>query len=329
MKIILDYAILIDVLFHVEESPMKKLSIVVPCYNEQETIYPFLEETQKIEAKMKDQLIFDYIFVNDGSKDESLKVLRDVAKRFTNVHYLSFSRNFGKEAGLLAGLEAADGDFITVMDADLQDPPELLIDMYEKIKEGYDVVGTRRADRKGEPVIRSFFSKMFYKIINAVSDTEMVDGARDFRLMTRQVVDSILELGEVNRFSKGIFSWVGFDVTYIAYENRERVAGETSWSFWSLLKYSMEGFINFSEAPLDLSLWAGAISFIVSILGILFIIIRKLTIGGSVSGWASLVCIILFIGGIQLLALGIIGKYISKIFLETKKRPVYIVKEKG
>ena len=308
---------------------MKKLSIVVPCYNEQETIYPFLEETQKAESKMKDQLIFDYIFVNDGSKDETLKVLRDVANRFANVHYLSFSRNFGKEAGLLAGLEAADGDFITVMDADLQDPPELLIDMYEKIKEGYDVVGTRRADRKGEPVIRSFFSKMFYKIINAVSDTEMVDGARDFRLMTRQVVDSILKLGEVNRFSKGIFSWVGFDVTYIAYENRERVAGETSWSFWSLLKYSMEGFINFSEAPLDLSLWAGAVSFIVSILGILFIIIRKLTIGGSVSGWASLVCIILFIGGIQLLALGIIGKYISKIFLETKKRPVYIIKEKG
>lgn len=308
---------------------MKKLSIVVPCYNEQETIYPFLEETQKIETKMKDQLIFDYIFVNDGSKDETLKVLRDVANRFENVHYLSFSRNFGKEAGLLAGLEAADGDFITVMDADLQDPPELLIDMYEKIKEGYDVVGTHRADRKGEPVIRSFFSKMFYKIINTVSDTEMVDGARDFRLMTRQVVDSILELGEVNRFSKGIFSWVGFDVTYIAYENRERVAGETSWSFWSLLKYSMEGFINFSEAPLNLSLWTGSVSFLASILGILFIIIRKLTVGGSVSGWASLVCIILFIGGIQLLALGIIGKYISKIFLETKKRPVYIVKEKG
>lgn len=329
MKIILDCVILIDVLTQIERKSMKKLSIVVPCYNEQETIYPFLEETQKIETKIKDQLIFDYIFVNDGSKDETLKVLRDVANRFENVHYLSFSRNFGKEAGLLAGLEAADGDFITVMDADLQDPPELLIDMYEKIKEGYDVVGTRRADRKGEPVIRSFFSKMFYKIINTVSDTEMVDGARDFRLMTRQVVDSILELGEVNRFSKGIFSWVGFDVTYIAYENRERVAGETSWSFWSLLKYSMEGFINFSEAPLDLSLWAGAISFIVSILGILFIIIRKLTIGGSVSGWASLVCIVLFIGGIQLLALGIIGKYISKIFLETKKRPVYIIKEKG
>lgn len=308
---------------------LNKLSIVVPCYNEQETIYPFLEATQKVEQQMKDQVIFDYIFVNDGSKDDTLSILRDVAKRFDNVHYLSFSRNFGKEAGLLAGLEAADGDLVTVMDADLQDPPELLIDMYQKILEGYDVVGTRRADRKGEPVIRSFFSKMFYKIINAVSDTEMVDGARDFRLMTRQVVDSILDLGEVNRFSKGIFSWVGYNVTYIAYENRERVAGETSWNFWSLLKYSMEGFINFSEAPLNMSLWAGAASFLASILGVIFIIVRKLTVGGSVDGWASLVCIILFIGGIQLLSLGIIGKYISKIFLETKKRPVYIVKEKG
>ena len=308
---------------------LNKLSIVVPCYNEQETIYPFLEATQKVEQQMKDQLIFDYIFVNDGSKDDTLTILRDVAKRFDNVHYLSFSRNFGKEAGLLAGLEAADGDLVTVMDADLQDPPELLIDMYQKILEGYDVVGTRRADRKGEPVIRSFFSKMFYKIINAVSDTEMVDGARDFRLMTRQVVDSILDLGEVNRFSKGIFSWVGYNVTYIAYETRERVAGETSWNFWSLLKYSMEGFINFSEAPLNMSLWAGAASFLASILGVIFIIVRKLTVGGSVDGWASLVCIILFIGGIQLLSLGIIGKYISKIFLETKKRPVYIVKEKG
>lgn len=308
---------------------LNKLSIVVPCYNEQETIYPFLEATQKVERQMKDQVIFDYIFVNDGSKDDTLTILRDVAKRFDNVHYLSFSRNFGKEAGLLAGLEAADGDLVTVMDADLQDPPELLIDMYQKILEGYDVVGTRRADRKGEPVIRSFFSKMFYKIINAVSDTEMVDGARDFRLMTRQVVDSILDLGEVNRFSKGIFSWVGYNVTYIAYENRERVAGETSWNFWSLLKYSMEGFINFSEAPLNMSLWAGAASFLASILGVIFIIVRKLTVGGSVDGWASLVCIILFIGGIQLLSLGIIGKYISKIFLETKKRPVYIVKEKG
>ena len=278
--------------------------------------------------ELKNQLLFNYIFINDGSKDATLTVLRQVSDQFRNVHYLSFSRNFGKEAALFAGLEAADGDLVTVMDVDLQDPPELIIDMYRKIQEGYDVVGTRRADRKGEPPIRSFFSKLFYKIINTVSDTEMVDGARDFRLMTRQVVDSILKLQEVNRFSKGLFSWVGYDVTYISYENRERIAGETSWNFWSLLKYSMDGFINFSEAPLSISLWAGAGSFLMSIIGILFIIGRKLIFGDNVTGWASLVCIMLFIGGIQLLALGVIGKYISKIFLETKKRPVYIIKEK-
>ncbi|HFI0333743.1 TPA: glycosyltransferase family 2 protein [Streptococcus suis] len=305
----------------------KKLSIVVPCYNEEETIRPFLEATKKVEQAMADDLEFDYIFVNDGSKDNTLEVLRQVSDEFSNVHYLSFSRNFGKEAALLAGLENATGDLVTVMDVDLQDPPEMLVDMYNLIQNGYDVVGTRRADRKGEPVIRSIFAKMFYKIINAVSDTEMVDGARDFRLMTRQVIDSILELNEVNRFSKGIFSWVGFNVTYLPYENRERVAGETSWNFWSLLRYSIEGFINFSDAPLNFSIWSGLISFCLSILGIFFVIIRKLTIGGSVTGWASLVSIILFIGGIQLLSLGIIGKYISKIFLETKKRPIYIIKE--
>lgn len=306
---------------------LKKLSIVVPCYNEEETIRPFLEATKKVEQAMADNLVFDYIFVNDGSKDNTLEVLRQVSDEFSNVHYLSFSRNFGKEAALLAGLENATGDLVTVMDVDLQDPPEMLVDMYNLIQNGYDVVGTRRADRKGEPVIRSIFAKMFYKIINAVSDTEMVDGARDFRLMTRQVIDSILELNEVNRFSKGIFSWVGFNVIYLPYENRERVAGETSWNFWSLLRYSIEGFINFSDAPLNFSIWSGLISFCLSVLGILFVIIRKLTIGGSVTGWASLVSIILFIGGIQLLSLGIIGKYLSKIFLETKKRPIYIIKE--
>lgn len=308
---------------------MKKLSIVIPCYNEEETIYPFLKETQKVERQMSDELFFNYYFINDGSSDKTLTVLREAAARFENVHYLSFSRNFGKEAALLAGLEAVDGDLITVMDADLQDPPELLIKMYSKLKQGYDVVGTRRADRKGEPFIRSLFAKTFYWLINKISSTEMVDGARDFRLMTRQVVDSILKLGEVNRFSKGLFSWVGFDVTYVAYENRERVAGKTSWSFWTLLRYSMDGFINFSEAPLNLATWTGAISFLLSIISILFIIIRKLTVGGSVTGWASMVSIILLIGGLQLLSLGIIGKYIAKIFLETKKRPVYIVKEKG
>lgn len=308
---------------------MKKLSIVVPCYNEEATINPFLAETQKVEQTMAGQLVFDYIFVNDGSKDQTLQVLREASRQFTNVHYLSFSRNFGKEAALLAGLEAADGDLITVMDADLQDPPELLQEMYAKVEEGFDVVGTRRADRKGEPVLRSFFARTFYWLVNKISDTEMVDGARDFRLMTRQVVDSILELGEVNRFSKGLFSWVGYDVTYLPYENRERVAGDTSWNFWSLLRYSIDGFINFSEAPLNLATWAGLASFILSIFAIIFVVIRRLIFGDPVSGWASTISIIMFLGGLQLLALGIIGKYIAKIFLETKKRPVYIVKEKG
>ncbi len=308
---------------------MKKLSIVVPCYNEEATINPFLAETQKVEQTMAGQLSFDYLFVNDGSKDQTLQVLREVSRQFANVHYLSFSRNFGKEAALLAGLEAADGDLITVMDADLQDPPELLQEMYAKVEEGFDVVGTRRSDRKGEPVLRSFFARTFYWLVNKISDTEMVDGARDFRLMTRQVVDSILELGEVNRFSKGLFSWVGYDVTYLPYENRERVAGDTSWNFWSLLRYSIDGFINFSEAPLNLATWAGLASFILSIFAIIFVVIRRLIFGDPVSGWASTISIIMFLGGLQLLALGIIGKYIAKIFLETKKRPVYIVKEKG
>ncbi|MFC3932713.1 glycosyltransferase family 2 protein [Streptococcus dentapri] len=308
---------------------MKKLSIVVPCYNEEATIQPFLAETQKVEKAMSQDLVFDYLFINDGSKDRTLEILRKTAAQFDNVHYLSFSRNFGKEAALLAGLEEAEGDLVTVMDVDLQDPPELLLSMYKKIQEGYDVIGTRRSDRKGEPVIRSLFAKTFYWLVNKISDTEMVDGARDFRLMTRQVVDSILELGEINRFSKGLFSWVGYDVSYIPYENRERVAGDTSWNFWSLLKYSIDGFINFSYAPLNLATWAGIISFLLSIFAILFVVIRYLLFGDPVSGWASTISVILFLGGLQLLALGIIGKYIAKIFLETKKRPVYIVKEKG
>ena len=229
----------------------------------------------------------------------------------------------------MAGLEAADGDFVTVMDVDLQDPPEMLVDMYQKIKEGFDVVGTRRSDRKGEPALRSIFAKLFYKMISSVSDTELLDGTRDFRLMTRQVVENILRLNEVNRFSKGIFSWVGFNVTYLPYENRQRIAGRTTWTFWSLVRYSIDGFVNFSEAPLNLATWAGICSFFLSLFGILFVVIRKITFGGSISGWASLVTIILFIGGLQLLALGIIGKYLAKIFLETKKRPIYIIKEKS
>lgn len=308
---------------------MKTLSLVIPCYNEETTIKPFLEETSKVEKKLSHELEFEYLFVNDGSKDNTLSVIKEIARKYQNVHYISFSRNFGKEAALLAGLEESSGDYVTVMDVDLQDPPELLIEMYQKIQEGYDVVGSRRVDRKGEPVIRSFFAKMFYKFINIVSKTQMVDGVRDFRLMTRQVVDSVLELQEVNRFSKGLFSWVGFNTYYLPYENRERVSGETSWNFWSLLKYSIDGFINFSDAPLNLATWFGFFSSVVSLIGIIIVIFQKLFFGNPVSGWASLVCIILFMGGLQLLALGIIGKYISKLFLETKKRPVYIIKEKN
>ncbi|MBW9297439.1 glycosyltransferase [Lactococcus raffinolactis] len=304
---------------------MKKLSIIIPCYNEQETVELFIHEMVKVESKVP--LEFEYIFVNDGSRDETLRVLKEAAKLKENVNYLSFSRNFGKEAALIAGLQAATGEFVTVMDVDLQDPPELLPDMYQKIVEGYDIVGTRRSDRAGEPVIRSFFAKNFYKIINSISDVKMVDGARDFRLMTRQVVDAILELNEVNRFSKGLFSWVGFDTYYISYENRERSAGETTWNFWSLFKYSLEGIINFSEAPLTIATFIGVLSCALSILSMLYFFLSNLITQNPVPGWPSLICIILFLGGLQLFCLGIVGKYIGKIFLEVKKRPNYIVKE--
>lgn len=308
---------------------MEKITLIIPCYNEEETLIPFLKECSEIEQKLSSKVSVDYLFVDDGSSDQTLSQLKKLSMEYPSLHYLSFSRNFGKEAAILAGLEHSNGDYVAIMDADLQDPPELLIDMYGKIQEGYDVVAARRSDRKGEPLIRSLLSRLFYSSINLISQTKIVDGVRDFRLMTRQVVDSILSLQEVNRFSKGLFSWVGYKVTYISYENRERIAGKTSWSFWSLLKYSIDGFINFSEAPLNLAIWAGSSSFLFSIIGIFFIIIRKLLFGDPVSGWPSLACLILFLGGLQLLALGIIGKYIAKIFLETKKRPVYIIKEKN
>ena len=304
---------------------MKKLSVVIPCYNEQETIAIYLNEMKKIESELP--LAFEYIFINDGSKDDTLLILREIADRYDNVNFISFSRNFGKEAALLAGLKATTGDFVTVMDVDLQDPPELLPQMYQKIQEGYDIVGTRRSSRTGEPVIRSFFAKKFYQVINHISDTEMVDGARDFRLMTRQVVAAILELNEVNRFSKGIFSWVGFDTYYISFENRERSAGETSWNFWSLFKYSLEGIINFSEAPLTFATLIGLGSCIMSILAMIYFFLDNLVTQNPVPGWPSLVCIILFLGGLQLFCLGIVGKYIGKIFTEVKNRPNYIIKE--
>ncbi|EOT29637.1 glycosyltransferase family 2 protein [Enterococcus saccharolyticus] len=303
------------------------LSIIVPCYNEEESLPLFINEVEKVAVNIEHKL--EYIFVNDGSKDQTLQVLRNLHKQMPDkVRYISFSKNFGKEAGLYAGLQAAKGDLITVMDADLQDPPELLPQMIQMIEESdIDCVGTRRADRQGEPPIRSFFAKMFYKLVNKFGDTEMVDGARDFRLMTRQMVDAILEVTEYNRFSKGIFSWVGFKTEYLSYENRERVAGETSWSFWSLFKYSIDGIVNFSDAPLTIASVIGAISCIGAGIALLFIVFRALIFGDHTEGWPSLVSIILFVSGIQLLCIGIIGKYIGKIFLETKKRPIYIVKE--
>lgn len=302
------------------------ISVIVPCFNEEEAIPLFFAEMEKVKKGLSHK--FEYIFVNDGSKDKTLNALRELARNNEFVRYISFSRNFGKEAALYAGLQAAKGELVTVMDVDLQDPPELLPQMVEMIETtDIDCVGTRRADRKGEPPIRSFFAKKFYQLINQISDTEMVDGARDYRLMTRQMVDAILELTEYNRFSKGLFSWVGFKTEYISFENRERAVGETSWSFWKLFNYSIDGIVNFSDAPLNIASFVGAFSCVAAVVAMIFIIVRALIFGDPTSGWPSMVTIILFIGGVQLLCIGIIGKYIGKIFMETKKRPVYIVKE--
>ena len=304
---------------------MQTLSIVVPAYNEEKTLDLFIKEVNKQTVDLP--LKKTFIFVNDGSRDNTLVTLKELAKKYNNVKYISFSRNFGKEAALLAGLRAANGDYVTVMDADLQDPPEMLNTMFQKIQTGYDVIGTRRISREGEPFIRSIFAKLFYKIINKISITQMVDGARDFRLMTRQVVDSILQLSEHNRFSKGIFSWVGYKVYYLEYKNKERIAGETSWSFFDLLHYSIDGIINFSETPLNIATFIGIFSCMSSFILGLFYLVKTLFWGDAVSGFPTLIVLILLLGGLQLLSLGIIGKYIAKIFLETKKRPNYIIRE--
>lgn len=302
------------------------ISIIVPCFNEQEVIPIFFNELEKTRKKLNTD--FEYIFIDDGSTDGTLDVIRSLSKEKNYVRFISFSRNFGKESALYAGLKASNGSLVTVMDADLQDPPELLPQMIELIETtDVDCVGTRRLNRKGEPPIRSLFAKTFYKLINKISDTEMIDGVRDYRLMTRQMVDSILELKEYNRFSKGIFSWVGYKTIYISYENKERTKGKSSWTFWSLFKYSIDGIINFSETPLNIASFFGVISCVFSTIAMIFIIIRYLIQGDPTVGWASIVTIILFLGGIQLLGIGILGKYISKIFLETKNRPIFIVKE--
>lgn len=305
---------------------MKKISLVVPCYNEQEVINLFYAEIQKVKKDFEN-VEFEIIFVNDGSKDKTLELMRELSKN-DDVRYVSFSRNFGKEAAMYAGLEASTGDYVAIMDADLQDPPALLKEMYEILESGeYDCVATRRVTRKGEPVIRSFFARLYYKIINKISKTEIVDGARDFRLMTRKMVDSVLSLKEYNRFSKGIFSWVGYRTKWLEYENVERVAGETKWSFWKLFLYSLESIVAFSTAPLSIASVMGILFCFVAFIIIIFIIVRTLMYGDPTSGWPSMVCIMFFIGGVQLLCLGIMGQYLSKTYLEVKKRPIYIVQE--
>ena len=305
------------------------LSVVVPCFNEEESIPLFYEEMERVRTSMGEE--FEYIFINDGSSDKTLDVLRELNLLNPYAHYLSFSRNFGKEAALYAGLQHATGDYVTVMDVDLQDPPELLIEMKQRLdqQQNLDCVGTRRVTRDGEPPIRSFFARMFYKLINHISQVEMVDGARDFRLMRRPMVDAILKLSEYNRFSKGIFAWVGFDTEYLEYKNVERVAGETSWNFWSLFKYSIEGIVNFSDAPLNIAFIGGLLSWVLAFVMMVLIVIRTLVFGDPTSGWPSLMTVILFLGGFQLLTIGILGKYIGKIFMETKKRPIYVIKEKS
>ena len=308
---------------------MKKISVVVSCYNEEKALPLFYEEMERVRKQDFEGIVdFEYIFVNDGSKDKTLDIMRMLRAKDSKVRYVSFSRNFGKEAAMFAGLEASTGDYVTLMDADLQDPPALLKKMYNAIiDEGYDSVGTRRVTRKGEPPIRSFFARMFYKIINKMSDIEMVDGARDYRLMKRQVVDAIISLKEYNRYSKGLFSFVGFNTKWIEYENVERVAGETKWSFWKLFKYALEGITAFSTTPLILSSILGVIFCIVAFIAIIFIIVKTLVYGDPTAGWPSLVCIIVFVSGVQLFCMGVIGQYLSKTYLEVKNRPIYIVKE--
>ena len=308
---------------------MEKISVVVSCYNEEKALPLFYEEMERVRKQDFEGIAdFEYIFVNDGSKDNTLEIMKKIRTQDNKVRYVSFSRNFGKEAAMLAGLEAAQGDYVTLMDADLQDPPALLKQMYDIIKnEGYDQVGTRRVTRKGEPAIRSFFARMFYKIINKMSDIEMVDGARDYRLMKKQVVQAIISLQEYNRYSKGLFSFVGFNTKWIEYENVERVAGETKWSFWKLFKYALEGITAFSTTPLIFSSIIGLIFCAVAFFAIIFIIAKTLIYGDPTSGWPSLACIIVFVSGIQLFTIGIIGQYLSKTYLEVKKRPIYIVKE--
>lgn len=308
----------------------QKISCIVPCYNEEAALPYFLREIRKVADQMSATKphSFEFIFINDGSKDRTLEILREAAAQDQRVRYISFSRNFGKEAAMYAGFQNCTGDYAAVMDADMQDPPALLPEMYEALQSGeYDSVATRRADRKGEPPIRSFFARCFYKIINRISDADIVDGARDFRLMKREMVDAIVAMGEYNRFSKGIFGWIGFRTKWLTYENVERVAGETKWSFWKLFKYSLQGIMAFSTAPLAIASIAGILLCLVALLMVVVIVVKTLLLGDPVGGWPSLACMIMFMGGIQLLCIGVLGQYLAKTYLETKHRPIYIVAE--
>ena len=303
---------------------MSLLSIVVPCFNEDESVGIFLEEIQKT---LKDYN-FEVIYVNDGSSDNTLKYIKELASKNSNVKYISFSRNFGKESAIFAGLKYASGDYICLMDADLQHPPKLIPEMLEAVlDEGYDVAAARRVSRKGEPKIKSFFSHRFYKVFNRISDIDMVEGATDYRIMTRQVVDSVLNLPEYNRFSKGLFQWVGFDTKWIEYENIERIAGESTWSFWGLIKYSIEGLVAFTTLPLSVSTFLGMVFSVIAFIYMLFIIIRYLIYSEAVPGYPTLICSLLLLGGIQLLSIGVLGKYLEKTYFEAKNRPIFIVKE--
>lgn len=304
-----------------------KISLIIPCYNEEESLPALYTAIQEV-AKTMEKYEFELLFIDDGSKDKTLEKVKEYAKADERVKYLSFSRNFGKESAMYAGFCNATGDYVAVMDADMQDPPALLPQMMEIIEGGeYDSVATRRVTRKGEPKIRSFFARNFYKLMGKISDVDIVDGARDFRLMTRAMVDAIVSMGEVNRFSKGIFGWIGFRTYWLPYENVERVAGESKWSFWKLLKYSMDGIIGFSDTPLKIASWSGIFFTFLSVIAMLVVFIKALAFGDPVAGWPSTICIILLVAGVQLFCLGIMGQYISKIFRESKHRPQYIIKD--
>lgn len=307
---------------------MRLLSVIVPCYNEEENIRDFYDELCKnTDYFEKKQIAFEILYVNDGSKDKTVSEVKKLCAEDARVRLVSFSRNFGKEAAIYAGLQKCKGDLAVLMDADLQDPPSLLPEMYSYIEQGYDSVATRRVTRKGEPLIRSFFARMFYRLMNRISRTEIVDGARDYRLMTRQVVDAILAMSEYNRFTKGIFGWVGYETKWLEYENVERRKGETKWSFWKLFLYSLEGIIAFSTAPLTIASIMGVLFCVLAFAMIIFTIVRKLLFDDPTSGWPSLVCIIMMVSGVQLFCLGILGQYLSKTYMEVKKRPIYLVKE--